>query len=35
MISQVEIAAMNNAELFINTLKLKVSDSFILDLRKN
>tara|TARA_B100000989_G_scaffold229698_1_gene176583 strand:- start:2745 stop:3245 length:501 start_codon:yes stop_codon:yes gene_type:complete len=34
-VSQVQIAAMNNAELFINTLKLKVSDNFILDMREN
>jgi hypothetical protein len=34
-VSLVQIAALNNAELFINTLKLKVTNNFILDMREN
>jgi len=35
LLSGVKIASMNNAELFINTLKSKVSDNIILDIRED
>jgi hypothetical protein len=35
ILTGVEIASLNNAELFINTLKSKVSDNIILDIREN
>jgi len=35
LLTGVEIASMNNAELFINTLKSKVSDNIILDIRED
>ncbi|MBC8437284.1 MAG: hypothetical protein H8D86_00350 [Planctomycetes bacterium] len=35
ILTGVEIASMNNAELFINTLKSKISDNIILDFRED
>jgi uncharacterized protein affecting Mg2+/Co2+ transport len=35
LLTGMEIASLNNAELFINTLKSKVSDNIILDIRED